>query len=149
MGETGIFTSSSNQMLSSMSGLISILQVIVVIIGAISFLASITNMMRGQQIDFSEMIKSFIISGTIIGLGVSGPNLILKTLNQNEQPTVAEQKVEKEKELSGEEKLKKLNAYRKNNQKDILLTDTLVADQYLNYLKSKNLDEIALNIKIF
>lgn len=149
MGETGIFTSSSNQMLSSMSGLISILQVIVVIIGAISFLASITNMMRGQQIDFSEMIKSFIISGTIIGLGVSGPNLILKTLNQNEQSTVAEQKVEKEKELSGEEKLKKLNAYRKNNQKDILLTDTLVADQYLNYLKSKNLDEIALNIKIF
>lgn len=149
MGETGIFTSSSNQMLSSMSGLISILQVIVVIIGAISFLASITNMMRGQQIDFSEMIKSFIISGTIIGLGVSGPNLILKTLNQNEQSTVAEQKVEKEKELSGEEKLKKLNAYRKNNQKDILLTDALVADQYLNYLKSKNLDEIALNIKIF
>ena len=149
MGETGIFTSSSNQMLSSMSGLISILQVIVVIIGAISFLASITNMMRGQQIDFSETIKSFIISGTIIGLGVSGPNLILKTLNQNEQSTVAEQKVEKEKELSGEEKLKKLNAYRKNNQKDILLTDASVADQYLNYLKSKNLDEIALNIKIF
>lgn len=149
MGETGIFTSSSNQMLSSMSGLISILQVIVVIIGAISFLASITNMMRGQQIDFSEIIKSFIISGTIIGLGVSGPDLILKTLNQNEQSTVAEQKVEKEKELSGEEKLKKLNAYRKNNQKDILLTDASVADQYLNYLKSKNLDEIALNIKIF
>ena len=149
MGETGIFTSSSNQMLSSMSGLISILQVIVVIIGAISFLASITNMMRGQQIDFSEIIKSFIISGTIIGLGVSGPDLILKTLNQNEQSSVAEQKVEKEKELSGEEKLKKLNAYRKNNQKDILLTDVSLADQYLNYLKSKNLDEVALNIKIF
>ena len=149
MGETGIFTSSSNQMISSMSGLISILQVIVVIIGIISFLVSMSNMMRGQQIDFSETIKSFIISGTIIGLGVSGPNLILKTLNRNEQSTVAEQKVEKEKELSAEEKLKKLNAYRKNNQKDILLTDASVADQYLNYLKSKSLDEIALNIKIF
>ena len=149
MGETGIFTSSSNQMLSSMSGLIGILQVIVVIIGTISFLASITNMMRGQQIDFSEIIKSFIISGTIIGLGVSGPDLILKTFNPNSQSTVAEQKVEKEKELSSEEKLKKLNAYRKNNQKDILLTDASVADQYLNYLKSKNLDETALNIKIF
>ena len=59
------------------------------------------------------------------------------------------QKVEKEKELSGEEKLKKLNAYRKTNQKDILLADASVANQYLNYLKSKNLDEIALNIKIF
>ena len=54
-------------------------------------------------------------------------------------------KKEKEKELSGEEKMKKLNIYRKNNNKDILLTDTSVTDQYLNYLKSKNLDEAALN----
>ena len=144
MGQTGIFTSSSNQMLSSMSGLLNILQVVIIILGIISFMASMMNMMRGQQIDLSEIIKSFIISGTIIGLGVSGPDLILKTLNPNSQQTVAEQKVEKEKELSGEEKLKKLNAYRKSNHKDILLTDASVADQYLNYLKDKNLDEAAL-----
>ena len=63
---------------------------------------------------------------------------------KNSQPTATEQKVEKEKELSGEEKLKKLNAYRKSNNKDILLADTSVAEQYLSYLKDKNLDETAL-----
>lgn len=144
MGQTGIFTSSSNQMLSSMSGLLNILQVVVIILGIIFFMTSMMNTMRGQQIDLSEIIKSFIISGTIIGLGVSGPDLILKTLNPNSQSTIAEQKVEKEKELSGEEKLKKLNAYRKSSHKDILLSDASVADQYLNYLKGKNLDEVAL-----
>ena len=149
MGETGIFTSSSNQMLSSMSGLTSILQVIAVILGAMFFLTSMINMMRGQQIDIGGLISNFFISAIIIGIGVSLPDLILKTSNPNSQSTVAEQKVEKEKELSGEEKLKKLNAYRKNNQKDILLTDVSLADQYLNYLKGKNLDEVALNIKIF
>lgn len=136
-------------MLSSMSWLINILQVIVVIIGVISFLVSITNVIRGQQIDIGQIISGFLISVTIIGLGVSGPDLILKALNPNSQSIVMEQKVEKEKELSGEEKLKKLNAYRKNNQKDILLTDETTANQYLNYLKQKNLDEVALNIKIF
>ena len=144
MEQTGIFTSSSNQMLSSMSGLLNILQVVVIILGIIFFMTSMMNTMRGQQIDLSEIIKSLIISGTIIGLGVSGPDLILKTLNPDSQPTVAEQKAEKEKELSGEEKLKKLNAYRKSNQKDVLLADASVADQYLNYLKGKNLDEVAL-----
>ena len=41
--------------------------------------------------------------------------------------------------------MKKLNAYRRNNNKDILLADASVTDQYLNYLKSKNLDKAALN----
>ena len=149
MGEAGIFTSSSNQMLSSMSGLISILQIIAVMVGAMFFMASIMSMLWGQQIDIAQIISSFLISAMIIGIGGFAPDLILKTFNPNSQSTVAEQKVEKEKELSGEEKLKKLNAYRKNNQKDILLTDASEAEQYLNYLKGKNLDEVALNIKIF
>ena len=144
MRETGIFTSSSNQMLSSMSGLINIIPVIAIIAGALFFLTSMVSTMRGQQLDLAEMFQSLIISGMIIGLGVIGPNMVLKLVDSNSQSTVAEQKVEKEKELSGEEKLKKLNAYRKTNQKDILLTDTSVAEQYLSYLKGKNLNETAL-----
>lgn len=144
MGETGIFTSSSNQMLSSISGLVNILQFIVIIIGVITLITSIANTLRGQQLDLAEIIKSLIISGIMIGLGVTAPDMILKMLNQNNQSTVAEQKVEKENELSGEEKLKKLNAYRKSNHKDILLADTSEANQYLNYLKDKNLDKAAL-----
>ena len=139
MGETGIFTSSSNQMLSSMSGLINILPVIAIIAGALFFLTSMANTMRGQQLDLVEIFQSLVISGMIIG-----PNMVLKLVDTNSQSTVAEKKVEKEKELSGEEKLKKLNAYRKSSHKDILLADASVANQYLNYLKIKNLDKVAL-----
>lgn len=144
MGETGIFTSSSNQMLSSMSGLINILPVIAIIAGALFFLTSMANTMRGQQLDLAEIFQSLVISGMIIGLGVIGPNMVLKLVNSNSQSTVAEKKAEEEKELSGEEKLKKLNAYRKSSHKDILLADASVANQYLNYLKDKNLDKAAL-----
>ena len=144
MGETGIFTSSSNQMLSSMSGLINILPVIAIIAGALFFLTSMANTMRGQQLNLAEMFQSLVISGMIIGLGVIGPNMVLKLVDSNSQSTVAEKKAEEEKELSGEEKLKKLNAYRKSSHKDILLADASVANQYLNYLKIKNLDKVAL-----
>jgi len=144
MGETGILTSSSNQMLSSMSGLINILPVIAIIAGALFFLTSMANTMRGQQLNLAEMFQSLVISGMIIGLGVIGPNMVLKLVDSNSQSTVAEKKAEEEKELSGEEKLKKLNAYRKSNHKDILLADTSEANQYLNYLKDKNLDKAAL-----
>lgn len=144
MGETGIFTSSSNQMLSSMSGLINILPVIAIIAGALFFLTSMANTMRGQQLDLAEIFQSLVISGMIIGLGVIGPNMVIKLVDSNSQSTVAEKKAEEEKELSGEEKLKKLNAYRKSSHKDILLADASVANQYLNYLKDKNLDKAAL-----
>lgn len=144
MGQTGMFPDATERLFGSMSGLISILQVFAVVIGVIFFLTSMANMMRGQQIDIGGLISDFFISAIIIGIGVFGPDLILKKLNSNSQPTVAEQKVEKEKELSSEEKLKKLNVYRKSNQKDILLPDASLADQYLNYLKGKNLDKVAL-----
>jgi hypothetical protein len=144
MGQTGMFPDAQSQLLGSMHGLLDILQVVAIILGAMFFMASIMNMMRGQQIDIAQIISSFLISAMIIGIGGFAPDMILKALNPNSQSTVAEQKVEKEKELSGEEKLKKLNAYRKSNYKDILLSDASVADQYLNYLKSKDLDEAAL-----
>ena len=102
------------------------------------------NTMRGQQLDLAEMFQSLIISGMIIGLGVIGSNMVLKLVDSNSQSTVAEQKVEKEKELSGEEKLKKLNAYRKSNQKDILLANKTETEHYINYLKKNDLYKAAL-----
>ena len=53
-------------------------------------------------------------------------------------------KKEKIVELSENEKMEKLNAYRKNNQKDILLADKTETEYYLNYLKKNNLDKTAL-----
>ena len=145
MGQTAMFPNPIERLFGSMYDLLSSIQGIIITIGIVLFMISIANIMRRQQIDVGEIISSFLISAAIIGIGGSAPDLIKKILEQKKfQSTVAEQKVEEENELSGEEKLKKLNAYRKTNQKDILLTDTSVAEQYLSYLKGKNLNETAL-----
>ena len=117
------------------------IQLITIVIGLALF---ITNAMNVSEVNATKTIGKALVSVIIIGIGAFLPDLILKRVNPDTQSTVAEQKVEKEKEFSGEEKLKRLNAYRKSNQKDILLTDTSVAKQYLSYLKGKNLDETAL-----
>ena len=143
MEQTVIFPNPTERLLGSMYGLLSSIQGIIVTIGIVLFMISIVNITRGKRIGIGEVINSFLIPVAIIGIGVFTPDLIKKILDQkNSQSTVVEQKIEKE--LSGEEKLQKLNAYRKINKKDILLTDTSVAEQYLNYLKSKNLDETVL-----
>lgn len=149
MGQAAIFPDATERLFGSMSVLIGIIQVIVLIIGVMFFMTNITivfDRLKGKK-EFTndELIVSFFISIILIGIGVYRSDMISKIFNQNNQSTVAEQKVEKEKELSGEEKLKKLNAYRKSSQKNVLLPDTSVAEEYLNYLKSKNLDETALN----
>lgn len=117
------------------------IQLIIIVTGLALF---ITNAMDVLEVDGAKTVWRALVSVIIIGIGVFGPDLILKTLNSNPQSTVAEQKTEKEKELSGKEKLKKLNAYRRSNQRDIFLVDEATANQYLNYLKFKNLDEVAL-----
>lgn len=117
----------------------------IIMLGVAMFFMSSTKMLMEQQVDIGRIISNFLVSAAIIGTGLFMSDLILKELNSNDQSTVAEQKAEKEKELSGEEKMKKLNAYRRNNNKNILLPDASVTDQYLNYLKSKNLDKAALN----
>ena len=146
MGQTAMFPNPIERLFGSMSGLLSSTQGIIITIGVVLFIASIVNIIREKQIDVGEVISSFLISVVIILIGVFGPNLIKKILDlldpKNFQPIITEQKIEKE--ISKEEKLKKLNAYRKINKKDILLTDTSVAEQYLSYLKGKNLDETAL-----
>lgn len=136
----GIFPDAQSQFLNSMYGLLSSIQGIIITIGVVLFIASIISILRSQKIDIAEIISSFLISAAIIGIGSFGPDLIKKIINQtNIQLTVAEQKVEKEKELSDEEKLKKLNAYRKIQNKDILLADKTETEHYINYLKKNDL----------
>jgi hypothetical protein len=146
MGQIAMFPNPIERLFGSMSGLLSSTQGIIITIGVVLFIASIVNIIREKQIDVGEVISSFLISVVIILIGVFGPNLIKKILDlldpKNFQSIITEQKIEKE--ISEEEKLKKLNAYRKSNNKDILLADTSVAEQYLSYLKDKNLDETAL-----
>lgn len=40
--------------------------------------------------------------------------------------------------------MKKLNAYRKSNQKDVLLADKAETEHYINYLKKNDLYKVAL-----
>ena len=136
----GIFPDAQSQFLNSMYGLLSSIQGIIITIGVVLFIASVINILRSQKIDITEIISIFLVSVVIIGIGGFGPDLIKKIINQiNIQSTVAEQKVEKENELSGEEKLKKLNDYRKSNHKDILLADKTETEHYINYLKKNDL----------
>ena len=140
MGQTAMFPNPIERLFGSMYDLLSSIQGIIITIGIVLFMISIANIMRRQQIDVGEIISSFLISAAIIGIGGFAPDLIKKILEQKKfQSTVAEQKVEKENELSGEEKLKKLNDYRKSNHKDILLADKTETEHYINYLKKNDL----------
>ena len=98
-----------------------------------------------ETFDFSQVLKNFAVSLFLGLFAWFTPSYILKMYGY-ETSGLNDKNSKKEKivELSENEKMEKLNAYRKNNQKDILLTDTSVAEQYLSYLKDKNLDKTAL-----
>lgn len=104
----------------------------------------IANAMNVSEVDATKTIGKAFVSVIIIGIGAFLPDLISKRVNSDAQSMVTEQKVKKEKELNGEEKLKKLNAYRKRNQKNVLLADKAETEHYINYLKKNDLDKAAL-----
>ena len=114
----------------------------IIMLGIAMFFMSSTKMLMEQQVDVGRIISNFLVSVAIIGTGLFVSDLILKEFDSNNQSTVAEQKSEKE--LTGEEKLKKLNAYRKSNQKDVLLADNSETEHYINYLKKNGLDKTVL-----
>lgn len=114
----------------------------IIMLGIAMFFMSSTKMLMEQQVDVGRIISNFLVSAAIIGTGLFVSDLILKEFDSNNQSTVAEQKSEKE--LTGEEKLKKLNAYRKSKQKDVLLADNSETEHYINYLKKNGLDKTVL-----
>lgn len=114
----------------------------IIMLGIVMFFMSSTKMLMEQQVDVGRIISNFLVSAAIIGTGLFVSDLILKEFDSNTQSTVAEQKSEKE--LTGEEKLKKLNTYRKSNQKDILLAGKTETEHYINYLKKNGLDKTVL-----
>ena len=114
----------------------------IIMLGVVMFFMSSTKMLMEQQVDVGRIISNFFVSAAIIGTGLFVSDLILKEFDSNTQSTVAEQKSEKE--LTGEEKLKKLNAYRKSNQKDVLFADNSETEHYINYLKKNGLDKTVL-----
>ena len=121
------------------------IKVIMIIFVIIMFLLKSSEYLTKNSFDLSKVIGNFV-SSIFLGLFAwTIPSFIIKIYGYETYVSDRKNsKGEKIVELTENEKLKKLNAYRKSNQKDILLTDTSVAEQYLSYLKGKNLNETAL-----
>ena len=95
-----------------------------------------------ETFDFSQVLKNFAVSLFLGLFAWFTPSYILKMYGY--ETSGLNDKNSKKVELSENEKMEKLNAYRKNNQKDILLADKTETEYYINYLKKNNLDKIAL-----
>ena len=98
-----------------------------------------------ETFDFSKVMGNFVVS---VFLGLFAwyiPSFVIKIYGF--ETYVSDRKNSKEEkivELNENEKLKKLNAYRKNNKKDILLANKTETEHYINYLKKNDLYKAAL-----
>lgn len=98
-----------------------------------------------KTFDFSQAMGNFVVS---LFLGLFAwyvPSFLLRIYGYETYVSDRKNsKGEKIVELTENEKLKKLNAYRKSNQKDILLADKTETEHYINYLKKNDLYKAAL-----
>lgn len=98
-----------------------------------------------ETFDFSQVMGNFVVS---VFLGLFAwyiPSFIIKIYGfETYVSDRKNSKGEKIVELTENEKMKKLNAYRKSNQKDVLLADKSETEHYINYLKKNNLYNVAL-----
>lgn len=98
-----------------------------------------------ETFDFSQVMGNFVVS---VFLGLFAwfvPSFVIKIYGfETYVSDRKNSKGEKIVELTENEKMKKLNAYRKINHKDILLVSNLETDYYFQMLKKKNLLEKAL-----
>lgn len=98
-----------------------------------------------ETFDFSQVLKNLAVSLFLGLFAWFTPSYILKMYGyETSGSDDKNSKKEKTVELSENEKMEKLNAYRKSNQKDILLADKTETEHYMNYLKKNNLYKTAL-----
>lgn len=98
-----------------------------------------------ETFDFSQVLKKFAVSLFLGLFAWFAPTYLLKMYGyETSGSDNKNSKKEKIVKLSENEKLKKLNAYRKSNHKDILLADKTETEHYINYLKKNDLDKAAL-----
>ena len=98
-----------------------------------------------ETFDFSQVIKNLAVSLFLGLFAWYAPSYLLKIYGyETSGSDDKNSKKEKIVELSENEKLKKLNAYRKNNHKDVLLVTKTETEHYINYLKKNGLDKTVL-----
>lgn len=121
------------------------IKVIMIIFVIIMFLLKSSEYLTKNSFDLSKVIGNFV-SSIFLGLFAwTIPSFIIKIYGYETYVSDRKNsKGEKIVELTENEKLKKLNAYRKSNQKDILLANKTETEHYINYLKKNDLYKAAL-----
>lgn len=102
---------------------------------AICFIFSLKHCIKNGKIDFDEIFKNFLIFSAIALLSFI-PGYVL--------PKISDTSPAKSVSYKEDKRNKKLNAYRKKQGKEILLTEKNQIDAYLEYLKKNKLDKKAL-----
>lgn len=121
------------------------IKVIMIIFVIIMFLLKSSEYLTKNSFDLSKVIGNFV-SSIFLGLFAwTIPSFIIKIYGYETYVSDKKNsKGEKIVELTENEKSKKLNAYRKSNQKDILLANKTETEHYINYLKKNDLYKAAL-----
>lgn len=121
------------------------IKVIMIIFVIIMFLLKSSEYLTKNSFDLSKVIGNFV-SSIFLGLFAwTIPSFIIKIYGYETYVSDRKNsKGEKIVELTENEKSKKLNAYRKSNQKDILLANKTETEHYINYLKKNDLYKAAL-----
>ena len=101
----------------------------------ICFIFSLKHCIKNGKFDFIEMFKNFFIFSAIAFISFIPKYGLLKNLNNSPANSVS---------YKDDKKIKKLNTYRKNQGKEILLVDKNQSDAYFEYLKKNKLDKKAL-----
>lgn len=121
------------------------IKVIMIIFVIIMFLLKSSEYLTKNSFDLSKVIGNFV-SSIFLGLFAwTIPSFIIKIYGYETYVSDRKNsKGEKIVELTKNEKMKKLNAYRKSNQKDILLANKTETEHYINYLKKNDLYKATL-----
>ena len=121
------------------------IKVIMIIFIIIIFLWKSFKYSTKETFDFSQVMGNFAVS---VFLGLFAwyiPSFVIKIYGSETYVSDKKNsKGEKMVELTENEKMKKLNAYRKINKKDILLASKTETEHYINYLKKNDLYNAAL-----
>ena len=109
--------------------------IIVCAVSVICFIFSLKHCVKKGKFDFIEMFKNFFIFSAIALISFIPKYGLLKILNNSPVRAVS---------YEDDKKIKKLNTYKKKQDKEILLVDKNQSDAYLEYLKKNKLDKKVL-----
>ena len=120
-----------------------IIMIILIILLIVGFCYEVTKYLKKEKFNLLKINKIFAIYGGVGLIIWIAPFILIKSSGYEIYSSDNENSKEKT-ELTESEKLKKLNAYRKKQEKEILLVEKNQSDKYLEYLKKNKLDKKVL-----